>query len=77
MPVKKLKQEIMQPLLFEIPTRGEFLPLQNCTTFYPVYKCKDNILYEGDSIEWLKSLSSETVDLSLQNHHTTSINRMG
>ncbi|NLD36266.1 MAG: site-specific DNA-methyltransferase [Desulfatiglans sp.] len=53
----------MQPLLFEIPTRGEFLPLQNCTTFYPVYKCKDNILYEGDSIEWLKSLSSETVDL--------------
>ena len=36
---------------------------QNTASFFPIYKKQENILYEGDSIEWLKSLSSETVDL--------------
>ena len=63
MPVKRLKPEIFQPRLFEPSMRGERLPLHITAPFYPIYKNKENILYEGDSIEWLKSLSSETVDL--------------
>ncbi|MCF7920160.1 MAG: site-specific DNA-methyltransferase [Candidatus Cloacimonetes bacterium] len=31
--------------------------------FSPVYTKDNNILYEGDSIKWLQSLESETVDL--------------
>lgn len=31
--------------------------------FFPVYKNKGNVLYEGDSIEWLKSIKKETIDL--------------
>jgi len=42
---------------------GEWLPSQYPAPFYPVYKNKDNVLFEGDSIEWLKSLSTETADL--------------
>lgn len=53
----------MESLLFELPMRGERLPVHNTTTFCPIYKSKENVLYEGDSIEWLNSLSSETVDL--------------
>ncbi len=63
MPVKKLKPEIFEPRLFELPMNGERLPIQDTTPFYPVYKNRENVLFEGDSIEWLKSLSTETVDL--------------
>lgn len=63
MPVKTLKPEMLQTRLFEMPMRGERLPRQSAANFYPIYKSKENVLYEGDSIEWLKSLSSETVDL--------------
>ncbi|MCF8054162.1 MAG: site-specific DNA-methyltransferase [Deltaproteobacteria bacterium] len=42
---------------------GERLQIQNTVSFSPVYKNKENILYEGDSIKWLKSLTSESVDL--------------
>lgn len=31
--------------------------------FFPVYENGDKILYEGDSIEWLKTVESATVDL--------------
>jgi site-specific DNA-methyltransferase (adenine-specific) len=63
MPVKILKSEIFEPRLFELPMNGKRLPIQNTTPFYPIYNNKENVLFEGDSIEWLKSLSSETVDL--------------
>lgn len=63
MPVKKLKPEIFEPLLFKLPMSGERLQIQNTVSFSPVYKNKENILYEGDSIKWLKSLTSESVDL--------------
>lgn len=63
MPVKTMKPQTMQPQLFEFPMRGRCLPVTNDAPFFPVYKNKDNILNEGDSIEWLKSLSSKTVDL--------------
>lgn len=53
----------MQTLLFDIPVKGERLPPMEGVSFFPVYKNKNNALYEGDSIEWLKSLKSETVDL--------------
>ncbi|MCP4353990.1 MAG: site-specific DNA-methyltransferase [Desulfobacterales bacterium] len=43
--------------------KGEQLSPINNTTFFPVYKRGDNILCEGDSIEWLKSTESETADL--------------
>jgi len=38
MPVKKLKPEIFEPRLFELPMNGERLPIQDTTPFYPVYK---------------------------------------
>jgi len=63
MPVKKMKMESQQALLFEIPMRGEQLPAINDASFSPVYKNRDNILYEGNSLEWLKSIESESVDL--------------
>ena len=63
MPVKKMKMESQQALLFEIPMRGEQLPTIDDTSFFPVYKNKNNVRHEGDSIEWLKSIESETVDL--------------
>jgi len=53
----------MQPRLFELPMRGKRLPPKNCASFFPLYRNKDNVLYEGDNIEWLKSLSDETIDL--------------
>jgi len=61
--VKKLKPEIFEPRLFELPMNGERLPIKNTAPFYPVYKNRENVLFEGDSIEWLKSLSTETADL--------------
>lgn len=63
MPVKKKKSDSEQSLLFDIPMKGERLPLIEGVSFFPVYKNKNNVLHEGDSIEWLKSIESETVDL--------------
>ena len=64
MPAKKRQPDMMQPLLFEIPMKGEYLspPIEEVPVF-PVYKKDGNILFEGDSIKWLKSLESETADL--------------
>ena len=58
-----MKSKSMQGLLFELPMRGEQLPTIDDASFFPVYNSKGNVLYEGDSIEWLKSIESETVDL--------------
>jgi site-specific DNA-methyltransferase (adenine-specific) len=63
MPVKSAQPEIVQPMLFTPPMRGERLPTRNTSSFHPVYRQNDNVLCEGDSIEWLKSLQKETVDL--------------
>jgi site-specific DNA-methyltransferase (adenine-specific) len=63
MPVKKMKMEAKQAFLFESPMRGTQLPTVENISFFPVYKSKENTLYEGDSVEWLKSIESETVDL--------------
>ena len=62
MPVKKVKSKFVQALPFEIPMKGEQLSATDAS-FFPVYKSKDNVLYEGDSLEWLKSLEGETADL--------------
>lgn len=53
----------MEAVLFDLPPKGEVLPKREEGSFFPVYKSGPNILYEGDSIEWLKSLGDETVDL--------------
>lgn len=37
--------------------------IKKTDSIIPVYKDKNNILFEGDSIEWLKSIDSEFVDL--------------
>ncbi len=43
--------------------KGKRLPFKESVSFFPVYKNENNILYEGDCIEWLKSIESNTVDL--------------
>ena len=58
-----MKSKSVQALPFEIPMKGEQLSATDDASFFPVYKSKDNVLYEGDSLEWLKSLESEAVDL--------------
>ena len=63
MPVKKMKLESTQAFLFEIPMMGEKLSRENDASFSPVYRNSSNVLYEGDSLEWLKSIESGTVDL--------------
>ena len=63
MPVKKKKTDSMQSLFIEIPMKGKRLPSKESVSFFPVYKNKNNVLYEGDSIKWLKSIESDTVDL--------------
>ena len=52
----------MQVALFE-PMKGKVLPSIEGRSFFPVYQSGTNVLYEGDSIEWLTSLGNETVDL--------------
>ncbi|CAN2045939.1 site-specific DNA-methyltransferase (adenine-specific) [Candidatus Magnetomoraceae bacterium gMMP-1] len=49
--------------MFDIPTKGNRLPIVNNVSFFPVYKNENNVLYEGDSLEWLKSIESESVEL--------------
>lgn len=63
MPVKKMKMESKQALLFELPMRGTKLPIAENVSFSPIYENKENTLYEGDSLEWLKSIENEIVDL--------------
>jgi hypothetical protein len=63
MPVKKIHIEDKQDSLFDEPMRGELLSPDTTAPFHPVYQQNDNVLYVGDSIKWLRSLPSETVDL--------------
>lgn len=63
MPVKRKISESVQSFDFDVPLKGEMLSPIDDAPFSPVYTKDNNILYEGDSIKWLQSLESETVDL--------------
>ncbi len=63
MPVTKSPIKSEQTTLFDKPMRGVLLPHNTSAPFHPVYQQNNNVLFEGDSVEWLKSLPSETVDL--------------
>ena len=53
----------VQKTLFEIPMKGRILFPQPKQPFYPIYKSGTNVLYEGNSIECLKTLENESIDL--------------
>ncbi len=63
MPIKKLKPNIEKSLPLKKQINGERLRLIKNSSFCPVYRNKNGTLYEGDSIAWLKSIKSETIDL--------------
>ncbi len=66
MPVKTVVSDsLQQAMLFEVPVRGAYIshPKDISLPFYPVYEVNQNILFEGNSIEWLQGIESETVDL--------------
>jgi len=54
---------MVQGALFEDTMKGRILSPQSEQPFYPIYESGTNVLYEGDSVEWLKSFESETIDL--------------
>jgi len=58
-----IEKKEYESLLFETEIKEELFSKKERSFFYPIYKKKDNMLFEGDSIEWLKSISSESVDL--------------
>jgi site-specific DNA-methyltransferase (adenine-specific) len=62
MPIKTIKSPNLQTKLFETPMIGEILESDE-KPYYKKYRQDDNFLFEGNSIEWLKSLNDETVDL--------------
>ena len=57
------KSRYIQKKIVDSPRKGEILPPQDGVPFYPRYKLGSNILYEGDSLEWLKSIDSNSIDL--------------
>ena len=63
MPKKKKKVDSKQAALFDLPMKGKVIPPSEESSFFSVYESGINVLYEGDSIEWLKSLGNGTVDL--------------
>lgn len=54
---------VEQKPLFEIPRQGELIEAKGETAFEIVYRHKNGKLYQGNSIEWLKSLGTGTIDL--------------
>ena len=63
MPIKAIRHNSIQPALFDLPMKGRVFRPAKISSFFPVYEDRTNVLYEGDCIEWLKSLADETVDL--------------
>ncbi|MBN1805227.1 MAG: site-specific DNA-methyltransferase [Sedimentisphaerales bacterium] len=64
MPKKAIKEnDLQEDMLFEIPMRGEVLTSQVGVPYYPKYRYGSNVLFEGDSIEWLKSVDDNSIDL--------------
>lgn len=62
MPIKKrVSKNQFNPL--ESPLTGVLLSPKSNESFYPLYKKGDSILYEGNSLDWLKSLANESIDL--------------
>lgn len=53
----------MQQTLFENPLRHGRYGMNGNAPFGPVYEHPNGTLYEGDSIAWLQSLETESVDL--------------
>jgi len=49
--------------LFGSPINGVLFPSKSNESFYPLYKRGDNILCEGNSLDWLRSLETESIDL--------------
>ncbi|GAK57283.1 DNA methylase [Candidatus Vecturithrix granuli] len=65
MPKKRLHAD-NQPSLLTLPMRGEiFTPLHTSEErpFIRIYQNKHGQLFQGDSIAWLQSLPSESIDL--------------
>jgi len=56
-------KSIEQDELFENEFKGKRYKKPRNALFAPVYEHPHGTLYEGDSIEWLKSLEAESVDL--------------
>ena len=62
MPTKKLTEK-KQIQLFDSPINGTLLIDKSDESFHPLYKQEENILFEGNSVDWLQSLKTESVDL--------------
>jgi len=59
-----MKDMATQEKLFELPLRGNICSPQPDQSFYPVYSLGESALLEGDSLEWLRSLDDESVDMA-------------
>ena len=63
MPKKVKKHNQENPLGFEFSMVGKQLATKNGSKFCEIYRHPHGSLFQGDSIEWLKSLDTESVDL--------------
>ena len=52
-----------QTTLFSEPINGNLVAIKSDGLFYPLYRLGNSTLFEGDSVEWLRSLAAESVDL--------------
>lgn len=52
-----------QKTLFAIPPQGELIEAKGKKDFEVIYRHKNGELYQGNSLEWLRSLKTETIDL--------------
>lgn len=63
MPKKVKKHNQENPLEFEFSMVGKQLTTKNEAGFCELYRHPHGSLFQGDSIEWLKSLDTESADL--------------
>ena len=63
MPKKVKKHNQENPLKLEFSMVGKQLATKNEAEFCEIYKHPHGSLFQGNSIEWLKSLDTESVDL--------------
>ncbi len=61
--ITAMKSKTQQPKLFDGPAIGSVLETNGNKPFELLYRHPNGKLFQGDSIEWLKSLESETIDL--------------
>jgi len=62
MPIKKDNSK-KQIGLFGSPINGVLFSPKSNESYYHLYKQGDNILCEGNSLDWLRSLETESIDL--------------